>query len=59
MIGLITLDPAYKDGKYTENPLEGIKRSGMIYFPWLFSDEYLAKHIEIFRSFCWASNAVG
>ena len=41
VIGLITLDPAYKGGKYTENPVEGIKRSGMIYFPWLFSDEYL------------------
>jgi homoserine acetyltransferase len=40
VIGLITLDPAYKDGKYTENPVEGIK-PGMIYFPWLFSDEYL------------------
>ena len=25
VIGLITLDPAYKDGKYTENPVEGIK----------------------------------
>ncbi len=43
--GAVTLDPAYKDGKYTENPLEGVKRSCMIYFPWLFSDEYLAKHI--------------
>ena len=40
-IGMITLDPAYKGGKYTENPVEGIKRSGMVYFPWLFSDEYL------------------
>ena len=41
VIGLVTLDPAYKDGKYTENPVEGIKRSGMIYFPWLYSDDYL------------------
>ena len=40
-IGMVTLDPAYKDGKYTDNPVEGIKRSGMIYFPWLYSDEYL------------------
>jgi homoserine O-acetyltransferase len=39
--GMITLDPAYKDGKYDHNPTEGIKRAGMIYFPWLFSDEYL------------------
>jgi homoserine O-acetyltransferase len=41
VIGMVTLDPAYRDGKYTENPIEGIKRSGMIYFPWLYSDEYL------------------
>ena len=39
--GMITLDPAYKDGMYDQNPTEGIKRAGMIYFPWLFSDEYL------------------
>ncbi len=41
VVGMITLDPAYKDGKYDQNPAEGIKRAGMIYFPWLFSDEYL------------------
>ncbi len=41
VIGMITLDPAYKEGKYDQNPTEGIKRAGMIYFPWLFSDEYL------------------
>ena len=41
IVGMVTLDPAYKDGKYTENPTEGIKRAGMIYFPWLYSDEYL------------------
>jgi len=41
VVGMITLDPGYKDGKYDQNPVEGIKRAGMIYFPWLFSDEYL------------------
>ena len=41
VIGMVTLDPAYKDGKYADNPVEGIKRGGMIYFPWLYSDEYL------------------
>jgi len=39
--GMITLDPAYKGGKYEQSPTEGIIRAGMIYFPWLFSDEYL------------------
>lgn len=41
VVGMITLDPGYKDGKYDQNPTEGIKRAGMVYFPWLFSDEYL------------------
>src|SRR5215467_11970001 len=38
---VIALDAAYKGGAYTENPVEGIKRAGMVYFPWLFSEEYL------------------
>jgi homoserine O-acetyltransferase len=38
----ITLDPKYQDGKYTENPTEGIRRAALIYFPWTTSDEYLA-----------------
>lgn len=41
VVGMMTLDPAYNNGKYDQNPTEGIKRAGMIYFPWLFSDEYL------------------
>ncbi len=39
---MITLDPKYQDGKYTENPVEGIRRAALIYFPWTTSDEYLA-----------------
>lgn len=42
VVGMITLDPGYNAGKYDANPTEGIKRAGMIYFPWLYSDEYLA-----------------
>ena len=38
---MITLDPNYRDGKYTENPVEGIRRAALVYFPWLSSDEYL------------------
>ncbi len=38
---MITLDPKYQDGKYTENPVEGIRRAALIYFPWTSSDEYL------------------
>ena len=40
-VAMVTLDPAYHGGKYEQNPVEGIKRAGMIYFPWLYSDEYL------------------
>ena len=39
---MVTLDPKYQDGKYTENPVEGIRRAALIYFPWVVSDEYLA-----------------
>lgn len=39
---MITLDPKYQGGKYTENPTEGIRRAALIYFPWTTSDEYLA-----------------
>ena len=38
---MITLDPKYQDGKYTENPVEGIRRAALIYFPWTSSDEWL------------------
>jgi homoserine O-acetyltransferase/O-succinyltransferase len=38
---MITLDPRYQGGKYTENPVEGIRRAALIYFPWVVSDEYL------------------
>ena len=39
----IMLDPAYKDGNYNAQPVEGMKRAGMIYFPWLYSDQYLVQ----------------
>jgi homoserine O-acetyltransferase len=38
---MITLDPAWKNGRYTDNPVEGLRRAGLVYFPWLLSDEYL------------------
>jgi len=37
----ITLDPAFENGAYTTNPTEGLRRAGTIYFPWLYSDDYL------------------
>ncbi|MCK8783737.1 alpha/beta fold hydrolase [Roseomonas sp. NAR14] len=38
---MITLDPGYQGGRYAGNPTEGIRRAGIIYFPWLYSDAYL------------------
>jgi homoserine O-acetyltransferase len=40
---VIMLDPAYRNGKYDVQPVEGMRRAGMVYFPWLYSDEYLAQ----------------
>lgn len=39
---VIKLDPKYRDGKYTENPADGIRGASLIFFPWVWSDEYLA-----------------
>ncbi|HEX2474055.1 MAG TPA: alpha/beta fold hydrolase, partial [Lacipirellulaceae bacterium] len=38
----IKLDPNYRDGNYTAPPRDGIILGGMIYFPWLYSDEHLS-----------------
>lgn len=38
---MITLDPAYQGGRYTQNPVEGIRRAGIVYFPWLYSEAFL------------------
>lgn len=41
-VATITLDPNYQGGAYTDNPVEGIRRAALIYFPWTSSDEFLA-----------------
>jgi homoserine O-acetyltransferase/O-succinyltransferase len=41
VVNTIKLDPKWNDGNYAENPVDGIVAAGMIYFPWLYSDEYL------------------
>jgi homoserine O-acetyltransferase len=43
---VITLDPAYKGGSYDTQPVEGMRRAGMVYFPWLYSDQYLAQLVN-------------
>lgn len=41
LMATVTLDPGYGDGRYAASPAEGIRRAGMIYFPWVYSDEWL------------------
>ena len=41
VINTIKLDPKWNGGNYTESPVDGIVAAGMIYFPWLYSDEHL------------------
>jgi homoserine O-acetyltransferase/O-succinyltransferase len=41
VINTIKLDPKWNGGNYTDNPVDGIVTAGMIYFPWLYSDEQL------------------
>ncbi len=41
MVTAIKLDPKYKGGDYTEPPSDGIVLGGMIYYPWLYSDEHI------------------
>ena len=41
MAGTLTLDAGYRDGAYTVNPVEGIRRAILVYFPWVTTDAYL------------------
>ncbi len=41
VVNTIQLDSKWNNGNYTENPVDGIITAGMIYFPWLYSDEHL------------------
>jgi len=41
MFDMIRLDPRWSDGRYAEQPLEGLGTAGRHYFPWTVSDPYL------------------
>ena len=40
MIEVIKLDPGWLDGRYTHNPVAGLRRAGMVFSPWFLSDAY-------------------
>jgi len=44
-IAAIQLDPAYKDGNYTVNPKRGVELFGLVWAPWLFSQEWWRREL--------------
>src|SRR5215469_2545757 len=38
---VIALDPQWEGGRYTHNPVEGLRLAGMLYYPWIVSAGYL------------------
>lgn len=41
MSSVVTLDPEWQGGRYEHNPEEGLRRAGMVYYPWDVSAPYL------------------
>ena len=41
MTAIIALDPEWEGGRYTHNPVEGLRLAGMLYYPWQVSAAYL------------------
>jgi homoserine O-acetyltransferase/O-succinyltransferase len=40
MIATVQLDPAWQGGQYSKNPVDGLRRAGMIFVTWLRSDAF-------------------
>ncbi|MBV9861392.1 MAG: alpha/beta fold hydrolase [Alphaproteobacteria bacterium] len=41
MASVVALDPEWEGGRYTHNPVEGLRHAGMLYYPWVVSAAYL------------------
>lgn len=41
MTSVIALDPQWEGGRYTRNPIEGLRLAGMLDYPWLVSAAYI------------------
>jgi len=41
MNSVIALDPEWQGGRYTRNPIEGLRLASMVYYPWTVSTPYL------------------
>lgn len=43
MNSVITLDPEWQGGRYDHNPEDGLRRAGIVYYPWGVSAAYLER----------------
>jgi homoserine O-acetyltransferase/O-succinyltransferase len=41
LTSVVTLDPEWQGGRYSRNPIEGLRRAGMLYYPWTVSASYV------------------
>jgi len=38
---VVALEPDGQGGRYTRNPVEGLRHAGMRYYPWTVIDSYI------------------
>ena len=43
MTSVIALDPQWQGGRYTHNPVQGLRLAGMLHYPWAVSAAYLSR----------------
>jgi homoserine O-acetyltransferase len=41
MTSVIALDPEWEGGRYSHNPVEGLRLAGMLHYPWVVSAHYI------------------
>jgi len=46
IVATVALDPEWQGGRYTHNPVEGLRHAGMLLYPWLVSTAYLDRTPE-------------
>jgi homoserine O-acetyltransferase len=42
--GTVALDPEWRGGHYTHNPVEGLRHAGMLFYPWVVSRAYIDRN---------------
>lgn len=40
---VLRLDARWNDGAYTDNPVDGLRAAGRLYYPWTVTDDYIAQ----------------